>query len=539
MADGLLVALWLDTETASTLAVPGGESPDALHITLAYCGDVAELGELAVARAIAAVEREVGWRSALTGKIGGYGRFLASDTSDGKDVAVALPDIPGLTELRQAVVQALHDAGCPPASTHGYTPHITLAYIDPGAADPEGSDPNGPLSFGAVTIMAGDRRMDIPLYAQPAVFAVRHDEARPGHLTVVQPVAAFAEPPEWAPFLPVPGQYAHPIYGALDFSTERYERIVANFKAGVYQDRIPVNAEHDVMSSGAVGWITDMRLADNGAIDARVEWNDRGASLIKGDRYKYVSAEWFDVWTDPVSGEVIPDVATGLALTTHPYFKESVLRPLAASEAVLTRVTAGTTGEEQDMAEDKADVQEPVMEPAVVAEKTTDPVIRQLDEAAAMEFAELRRNAKRLEEENKQLSADRSRLMAESRVKRFTAEVRGASEHNGTAYIGDIQEHVQMLCDLEESFGPNSQQVRFYMEQNRAHAEQMVKSTLFSEMGTGRGAESDTKTYDQIEAQAREIARTSGKSHAQAFNEVLETNPELKSALARERRGGR
>jgi len=374
----------------------------------------------------------------------------------------------------------------------------------------------------------------------------------------------FSPAQEWIAFLPKPGRYPHALYGEMDLTDERLDRIVSNFAADTYKQAIPINAEHDSRASGAVGYITAMRRAADGSIEVKAEWNERGRALIDGDRFRYVSAEFFDDWQDPVTGEWHEDVACGLAICTRPHFKADVLRPLAASEAEAMAMRtetdattpppipsnesapesgltdeAGDTGTEEDMAEDKADVQEPVTEPAVVAEKTTDPVIRQLDEAAAMEFAELRRNAKRLEEENKQLSADRSRLMAESRVKRFTAEVRGASEHNGTAYIGDIQEHVQMLCDLEESFGPNSQQVRFYMEQNRAHAEQMVKSTLFSEMGTGRGAESDTKTYDQIEAQAREIARTSGKSHAQAFNEVLETNPELRSALARERRGGR
>ena len=146
----------------------------------------------------------------------------------------------------------------------------------------------------------------------------------------------FAEVPEWAPFLPKAGVYGHPTHGALDFSPETYTRIIDNFKSGRYQDRIPVNAEHDPKASGAVGWVTDMRLNDDTSIDARVEWNDRGKALIQGDRFRYVSAELLKTWSDPVSGEAFRDVATGLAICTNPYFKESVLRPLAASDAVWT-----------------------------------------------------------------------------------------------------------------------------------------------------------------------------------------------------------
>lgn len=562
---GLLVALWLDQETAPQLAVSRGEPADALHITLCYCGDVDDLGELAVARAIAAVEREVQWRSPLTGKVGGYGRFLASDSSDGKDVFYAAVDVPGLAEVRQCVATALMEAGCLPSSTHGFTPHITLAYLKPDADNPVDSLPPVGLAFTAVTIMAGSRRIDIPFSPAPlAMYAVRDAGERP-KVHVYQP-ATFAEPPEWSPFLPVPGLYEHPIYGTLDYSAETYDRIVDQFKRGIYQDKLPVNAEHDIFTSGAVGWITDMRIAKSGAIEAKVEWNDRGKALIEGDRYLYVSAELMPTWIDPVDPSLVyQDVAVGLALTTHPYFKERVLPPLAASEAVITR-HAGTPGEEVLMGETKPDEQQqppaadkPADESPTTptdVQQATDQIIAQLSEKlgdkakisdpavlafvekTARELAETRAESKRNKEQATQLAEQNAILQAQNRVKFFTDEVMGRGDGNGTAWVGDITEHVRMLCSLAEKHGPDSWELKQYVTSNRAHAEQIKASSLFSEIGTGRGADQSQMAYDKLAALAAERAKASGgkETFEKAFDAVLMSEHDLRAAYARERR---
>lgn len=365
----------------------------------------------------------------------------------------------------------------------------------------------------------------------------------------------FAVPQEWIAFLPRPGKYRHPLYGEVDLTGDRNARMVANFAANVYGQDPPINAEHDGRSSGAVGWIKGMRLAADGSIEVRPEWNERGKALLSGDRFRYVSAEFFDRWQHPVTGDWHEDVPVGLAICTRPHFKTDVLRPLAASEeaALVMRVgdappeQAGGAGEETVMADDQpTTTQDPPADAAPATTTTTtadrppDPVVRQLTEAAAQEFAELRRTAQRLEEENKRLAEDRTRLLAESRVKRFTAEVRGLSDANGKPYVGHIPDHVRMLCDLEEAFGAGSWHVQHYQGLNRAHAEQMEQSTLFREMGVGRGTEATTTAEDQIAAMAREVAaRSPGTTYAKAFAEVLEGNPELRAAHARERRQGR
>lgn len=560
---GFLVALWLKPDVAQQLAVAGGQSADSLHLTLCMAGDAAEMGELATYRAIAAIERAVQWWGSVEGKVSGYGRFKPTDSSDDQSVFYASVDILGLTELRQRVIDALYEAGVPPKISHGYTPHITLSYLAKDAPNPVEDVPSVALMFDGVTVMVGSKRIDIPFAPAPvAMFAVRDEGERPA-LHVSQPVV-FAEPPEWAPFLPVPGTYQHPLYGTLDFSPKNYSRTIENFKAGVYQERIPVNVEHERYSS-AVGWITDMRLASDGSIEAKVDWNQRGKTLVEDDRYRYVSAEWFDYWSPPDDPSIVHDnIAVGLTLCTRPYFKESVLRPLAASEAVLTRVAASevaagakapkeTGMTEEDKAAQAAaaaaatsgvsDDQVKQLSERILAEmgegtKVSDPLVRQVVERAAIALAEADSKVKLADDRARTLTEQNAVLMAENRVKVFTDEVMGRGPNSGIAYVGHIPDHVRMLCSLANTYGDKSWEVEHYKTSNRAAAEQIKAGSLFKEIGTARGNDATLTAHDQIDALARELtAKNPNLTHAQAFTQVIDNNAELRAAHARERRG--
>ena len=138
--------------------------------------------------------------------------------------------------------------------------------------------------------------------------------------------------PDWIPYLPKPVKATHAEYGNVEFSAERNARLVDNFKKGVYQTWIPLDAEHQTKMSGAMGWITDMRNNADSSVDALVKWTDRGERMLKGGRYRYISPEFYPQWTDPVTDEVHNDIATGGCLTVRPFFKESHLRPLVATE---------------------------------------------------------------------------------------------------------------------------------------------------------------------------------------------------------------
>lgn len=135
---GVMIALDVPGEIAKSIAVDGGQDADSLHITLAYLG---KAGTDIDKSAIPTVEKVVddiakSQPSALMGNIAGIGLFDGSPSSDGRDVAYAPVDVPGLVEFRQEIVSGIKKEGIRPSELHGFTPHITLAYLDEDQALP-------------------------------------------------------------------------------------------------------------------------------------------------------------------------------------------------------------------------------------------------------------------------------------------------------------------------------------------------------------------------------------------------------------------
>lgn len=536
---GLLVALWLKPDAAAKLALPNGEAADGLHITLTYTGDVEEFGELVVARAIAAVEREVKWRTALSGTIGGYGRFTASDTSDAMDVFYATVDVPGLAELRNLVAGTLVEAGCPPSSRHGWTPHVTLAYIAPDADNPVDRLSPVDLEFDQVTIMvAGGRRIDIPLspatdaiyplyptsFAEPASLHPDRGIGKDGcrFHNNRRPLAFVDGASEWVQFLPPPGTYSHVLYGELDFTAEKFQRMVANFASGVYGQTLPINCEHDMPASGAVGYIADMRIAADGSIEVRPEWNERGTSLIEGDRFRYVSAEFFESWQDPVTGDWHDDVAFGMAICTNPHFKETVLRPLAASEQRQQQ------GEHRMTGTTEQDKKPTVLEEGMVA--LTEAEATRLREADTRLTAAEQR-AESAEGQVTELTERVTAMEKDARRVRFTSLVAGRGGANdGQVWFGDASKHVALLETLANQFGEDGDEVKTYIEQQQGIAAQLKTSGLFTELGTSHGGE-ERDVDAKIAARVDEVRKANPKlSREQAEDQVYREHPDLYKA---------
>jgi 2'-5' RNA ligase len=340
---GFLVALWLDPADAEKLVVPGGEPYSELHVTLAYCGDYTGIDET---NPSSNYRRRIRYReiytSVLDGTIAGFGRFVASESSDGKDVFYATPDVPRLFDVRQQIVECLRCNGLSVSSAHGYTPHITLAYIDTDAETPKYEVPELSLKFAGVTVMSGTRRIDIPFWQDEQEATISMSES--GELPLSAPLGSQPARAlyfgsfdrEWIPFLPKPGVYSHEAFGSLDLTSETYDEMLRNFDSYVYKQDLPIRATHMPDTSGAIGWIKPggMRLAEDGSLEVKPEWNELGRGLVDGDRFRYASAEFCQTWRNPVTEEVVNNVAIGLALVTRPHFKTDVLNPLSASEAL-------------------------------------------------------------------------------------------------------------------------------------------------------------------------------------------------------------
>lgn len=165
---GVMVALPVPLDIADTIAVPGGESVDDLHVTVVYLGKTADLDRVAIEAVLATVTG-----APLSGTIGGIGRFPTSHKEGLQAVWVPV-DVPGLSEFHTSVVDALAAAGIGQGSVHGYTPHVTLDYVTPDQPSP-GPVPAVPVAWDTFTLVWDGDRVEFPLTAPVAVTAAAAD----------------------------------------------------------------------------------------------------------------------------------------------------------------------------------------------------------------------------------------------------------------------------------------------------------------------------------------------------------------------------
>lgn len=540
---GCIACLVPDPDTAQALAVAGGLAPEQLHLTLALFGDTEILGPIERAEALLAVRDAAACCAPLAGEISGIGRFTNGD----QDVIYASLDAPALDELRAHVCDALEAAGFIVADDHGFTPHITLALVESGMPSPIEIVAARPVRFEGLCVWFGPEHVSVPLIGMPAddasdaaelmaalgvgadgtlVPAGNRSEpdvegtpyeylagegadladlAATGHTHRLFNRIACAEAPGWIPYLPKPGTYAHPRYGPIAITTARNARFVDHFARHIYQDRLPIDAEHETKLSGAVGWIVGMRQNADGSADAQVEWTDRGRAFFQADRFRYFSPEWYDVWEDPATRTQYQDVAIGGALTTRPFFKDPALRPLFASEQGLIVDDQGVDMDAQQFAELETKLK------ALEAENTA---LKSAGETTATQ----------LKTASEQIAA----MQAEARRQRFTALVRGTADGQPShRWFGEVAQHLDVLDTFAQTFGEESPQFTAYVTQQQAIAAQIATSAAFRELGSDASGALPS-AWAQIERKAGELrAADASLTTEQATAKVLEQNPAL------------
>lgn len=379
---------------------------------------------------------------------------------------------------------------------------------------------------------------------------------------------SFDEAPDWIPYLPLPGTYDHPRWGKIHLSEERNRRFVTNFNSGIYQTPLPLDAEHETKVSGAMAWIKHLRMNSNGSVDANVSWTDRGRKMLAENRYKFISPEWYDEWVAPDTGKTYKDIVIGGAMTTRPFFKESVLRAIAAREfdadeintlllesvrigssrAASDTTALGTDAKSETVTESEGvKMFEEKTTPTGAATAATDDVAKKAAEdakTASERITAAETEAKTLREENTRMAAEQ-KSMAErlqaienaSQSKRFTDEVMGRSEENGTRWFGEVDKHVGMLTKLAKTFGEDGEEVKQYVELNREHAKRIEASEAFSVHGRG-GAGATGGAWEQIQAKAKTMVEAAPTmSLAEAITEVSIANPDLARRYAEEKGG--
>lgn len=162
---GVMVAFYPDAAAARAIASQPDvtEAQADLHLTLAFLGDSTETAlatnkqHLVEAIKLWAVEHG----KPLKGTINGVGRFFNAE-SDGTNAVYVSPDVPGLPEVRQSLCEAIERAGLEYAQNHGFTPHLTVAYVPEDAPTPV-IRVETPVVFSAVTLAWGDEHLVFPM----------------------------------------------------------------------------------------------------------------------------------------------------------------------------------------------------------------------------------------------------------------------------------------------------------------------------------------------------------------------------------------
>lgn len=117
------------------------------------------------------------------------------------------------------------------------------------------------------------------------------------------------------------GVFQHPEHGRLDFSRPRLDQLVANFRAGIEtrsDGRVPITPEHD-HDSGALGWIHDLELGEDGLAYAVATFTPEGLAEVQSGKRPYVSPEWIPDYPG-VEGPVL----TSAGLCIDPFFQKEL-----------------------------------------------------------------------------------------------------------------------------------------------------------------------------------------------------------------------
>lgn len=161
--NGVMLAWYPPIELRERLAIPGGEAVSELHVTLLYFGrfgevDLSRLGELRDALSI-----YCDTVAPMEGEITGWGRFSASDASDGKDPLIALVSVPRFHVLRTELEELCNKKVAVKPSKHGFMPHMTLDYLTPGEESPISTLARFKVRVEELTLKVGGLSEEFPL----------------------------------------------------------------------------------------------------------------------------------------------------------------------------------------------------------------------------------------------------------------------------------------------------------------------------------------------------------------------------------------
>lgn len=161
--DGVMIAFFVEPSAASALTglvsgLPEGSEAlpaSELHLTLAYLGSVDDvamsIGEGDLLRMLMSFASN---HAVMSGNLSGIARFNSEEGE--MEPIVLLFDAPALPDFRGELLDWMGWAA-PVSRKHGYTPHITLAYVPAGASLAMGVPSQQNLVFDSIALAWGGR----------------------------------------------------------------------------------------------------------------------------------------------------------------------------------------------------------------------------------------------------------------------------------------------------------------------------------------------------------------------------------------------
>jgi 2'-5' RNA ligase/phage I-like protein len=340
MSDGphtsVCVVLTIPEEIAEYVALD--DKLDA-HLTLVHLGDAASLGgNVELVRG--AVERWAAETPPLPARFSGLACFAGDDA----DACVLLVDAPGLSAVRDDLARRLRNLGLPVSASHGFTPHVTLAYLAKGAELP--SLPYDlPLAFTleAASVWAADTHHEpiaLTGTADPATLSALDEPAlfrgEPQALVFDAKAPVAVGHTTWNQIARLGTFRGHP-QGPVEFTAKVFEEIRANL-AATKNGEVPGDFEHfserpppeaAVTGVPAPFWVTDVEIRGE-TLWAAFKWVDaRAVEMVRTEQYKYVSPAIAFNARSRETGLPIGARLTSVALTNHPFLDG--MAPITAS----------------------------------------------------------------------------------------------------------------------------------------------------------------------------------------------------------------
>ena len=344
------------------------------------------------------------------------------------------------------------------------------------------------------------------------------------------------------------GKFKHPIFGELNFTEEKFDNAIKNFKAGVPKKSIVINFNHNIHGSipTAAGWFVSLEKNDK-FLDAKFDFTDEAAQMIRDKKFKFVSAEVTEDFTDNQGGKHGFTVV-GAGVTNTPFMTQQNPIMMFSAEGELSEYTEPIkkkilhvngqdyplTNEEYEMYEKtnkevlellKVDRTEDVVE--AIKKLQAPPVVTATTGLAVVKADESEAKILELTTANEKLTTDLGVLTTNMKtVTEFTAELKKVQREKALqALLDEFYINPAMLQVLKEKKILEVTDETFQMTIDAHRAGQPMYKNLQTTTGAGGDEESEEdkkKPVNKFQKRIDELIADTAMPDIKSFNDAYE-----------------